>query len=292
MRLPLGLVRVVVLAGSRPLGRPVPLAVQRGWLEAQSRLGRPPAGTSVLRAELGGRPAERVSGPDPDRSRAVLLLHGGAFTTCSPRTHRVFAAHLAAVVGAPVWVLDHRRAPEHPHPAAVDDADAALAALESTARTAVVGDSAGGALALLLALLRRAEGRPLPTALGLVSPVADLTLELSRGWTGADPVLRPSWVEDGVRAFVGDGDAAALSPLHADLTGLPPVLVQVSEHERLRPEGELLATRLREADVPSELQLLPGLWHDVHLQADLVPEGAEAVAVLGRWLRAASQAPA
>ena len=286
MRLPLGLVRAVVHAGSRPLGRPVPLAVQRRWLEAQSLLGRVPPGTSVLRADLGGRAAERVSAPDPDRSRAVLLLHGGAFTTCSPRTHRVFAAHLAAAAGAPVWVLDTRRAPEHPHPAAVDDADAALAALEATARTAVVGDSAGGAVALMLALRRRDAGRPLPVALGLVSPVCDLTLALSRTWTGDDPLLRPSWVEDGVRAYLGVADAEDVSPLHADLAGLPPVLVQVSEHERLRPEGERLAARLREAGVPGDLQLLPGLWHDAHVQADLVPEAAEAVAVLGRWVRA------
>jgi epsilon-lactone hydrolase len=286
VRLPLGLVRAVVHAGSRPLGRPVPLAVQRGWLEAQSLLGRLPAGTTVVPTVLGGRPAERVSAVDEDRAHAVLLVHGGAFTTCSPRTHRVFAAHLAAATGAPVWVLEHRRAPEHPHPAAVDDADAALDALQAAAPTAVVGDSAGGAVALLLALRRRDEGRALPTALGLVSPVADLTLALSRAWTGDDPLLRPSWVEDGVRAYLAGADAEALSPLSADLTGLPPTLVQVSEHERLRPEGERLAARLREAGVPGDLQLLPQLWHDPHVQAHLVPEAAEAVAVLGRWLRA------
>jgi epsilon-lactone hydrolase len=285
VRLPLPLVRAVVQAGSRPLGRPVPLAVQRAWLEAQARLGRLPRGTAVERTALGGRPAERVTGPAPATDRSVLLLHGGAFTTCSPATHRVFAAHLAHAVGAPVHVLDHRRSPEHPHPAAVDDADAALAELEGQGRVDVVGDSAGGALALLLALRRRDEGRPLPASLGLVSPVADLTLELARGWTGADPVLRPSWIADGVTAFTGGADPRALSPLHADLHGLPRTLVQVAEHERLRPEGERLASRLREAGVRVDLQLLPGVWHDVHVQAHLVQEGADAVAALGAWVR-------
>ena len=285
MRVPLPVVRAVVAAGSRPLGRPVPVRVQRAWLETTSRLGRLRAGTTVEPTVLGGVPAERVTGPVVDPGRAVLLLHGGAFILGSPRTHRVLAAHLAHAVQAPVHVLDYRRAPEHPHPAAVDDADAALAALQAGARTAVAGDSAGGGLALLLAARRRDDGREPPTALGLVSPVVDLTLALSERWTGPDPLLRRSWVRQGVEAFVAGGDARALSPLHGDLAGLPPALVQVSSDERLRPEGEQLAAAVRAAGGDVELQVLDRLWHDAHLQADLVPEAAEATAVLGRWLR-------
>ena len=156
MRVPLPLVRTAVLAGTRPLGRPVPLGAQRRWLEAQARLGRLPAGTCVEQVALGGRPAERVTAEADAQGPAVLWLHGGAFWTCSPRTHRVFAAHLAAATGGPVLVPDYRLAPEHPYPAAVDDARAALAELSVHGPVVLGGESAGGALALLAALRLRA----------------------------------------------------------------------------------------------------------------------------------------
>lgn len=284
MRLPLGLVRGVVLVGSRPLGRPVPLAAQRALVEAQSRLGTLPRGTRVEHTVVGGRPAERVTGPVAD-GPPVLLLHGGAFITGSPRVYRVLSAHLAHAAQAPVVALDYRRAPEHPHPAAVDDAEAALDALSPEGPVRVVGDSAGGALALLLALRRRDEGAAGPAALALISPVADLTLADALAYRGPDAMLRPSWVRQGRDAFVGAIDPRSISPLHRDLRGLPPVLLHVSEHERLRPEGERLAETLRDAGVDVTYELLPDVWHDVHVHAHLVPEGADAVRRMGRWLQ-------
>lgn len=286
MRVPLPLLRAVVAVGSRPLGPPVPIRLQRGYLEVQAAaLGRVPAGTSIEPTSLGGRPAERVTCGPADEARAVLLLHGGAFVVGSPRTHRVLSARLAAASGAAVHVPHYRRAPEHPYPAALDDADAALDELQASARSvAVVGDSAGGALALLLALRRRDDGRRAPAALGLVSPVCDLTLASSLGYDGADPLLRRGWVRQGVDAFVGGSDAASLSPLSRPLHGLPPTYVQLAEHERLRPEGEQLAEALRQAGVDVRCEVLAGLWHDAQLQAQLVPEAADAVDRLGRWL--------
>jgi cation diffusion facilitator CzcD-associated flavoprotein CzcO/acetyl esterase/lipase len=281
---PVPVVRAAVAVGSRPLGPRVSFPAQRRWLEAQARIGRVPAGTSIEQVLLGGRMAERVSAPDADSSRSVLLLHGGAFVTCSPRTHRVLAAHLARAAGVPVHVLDYRRAPEHPYPAAVDDAEAALEELLDDGPSAVVGDSAGGTLALLLALRRRDAGRPLPQSLGLISPLVDLTLVEAGGYTGRDVLLRHSWVRSGCDAFAGGRDLRSLSPLHLPLHGLPPVLVHLAEHERLRPEGERLVEALRAADVSVDLEVLSDLWHDVHLQADLVREGAAAVARMGRWL--------
>lgn len=284
MRLPLGAARAAVLVGSRPLGRPVPLVVQRALVEAQARIGTLPRGTSVEHAVVGGRPAERVTGP-AHAGPPVLLLHGGAFITGSPRTHRVLAAHVAHAAQAPVVTLGYRRAPEHPFPAAVDDAEAALERLAGEGPVRVVGDSAGGALALLLALRRRDAGRAGPAAMALLSPVADLTLTDARGYRGADPMLRPSWLRQGRDAFVGSADPRTVSPLHHDLHGLPPVLVHVSEHERLRPEGERLAAALRAAGVDVTCELLPEVWHDVHVHASLLAEGASAVERVGRWLR-------
>jgi acetyl esterase/lipase len=212
------------------------------------------------------------------------MLHGGAFVIGSPRTHRVLGAHLAAAVGAPVSVLHYRRAPEHPWPAAVDDAHAAYRELSGSVPTAVFGDSAGGALALLLALRLRDSGAAQPVALALVSPATDLTLTTSDPYRGSDPVVRRTWLRQGVRAFVGGADATALSPLAADLAGLPPVLVQVAGGERLEAEGVQLAERLRAAGGDVQLQVLPRVWHDVHLLAHLLPEADGALRRVGTWL--------
>ena len=270
-----GLVRPV-------LGPPVPLAVQRPYLEAFLRAVPLLRGTRTWRSTLGGRPTDVVTARGAD-GPPVLLAHGGAFVTCSPRTHRAFAAHLSRAAGGPVHVQDHRLAPEHPLPAALDDTVAALRALGPGTRLA--GDSAGGWLALAALLALRDAGDPLPPRAALVSPLVDLTLASSGSWTGRDPLLRLDWARTGVGAFLDGADAAALSLLDADLSGLPPLLVQVSEHERLRPEGEELARRVTAAGGTAELQLLPGVWHDVHLQAGLVPEATAAVRALGGWLR-------
>jgi acetyl esterase/lipase len=282
--LPLSVARALVFLMSRPIGPPLPVRFQRLWLEAVSTGGILPPGTAVERVRLGGRPAERIVPAGADSGRAVLLLHGGAFVIGSPRTHRVLAAHLAAAVGAPMSVLHYRRAPEHPWPAAVDDAEAAYRELAERVPTAVVGDSAGGALALLLALRLRDSGEALPPALALVSPATDLTLGTSRTYRGRDPVVRRTWLRQGVSAFVGAADPVALSPLTADLGGLPPVLVQVAAGERLEAEGVQLAERLRTAGGVVELEVLPGVWHDVHLLAHLLPEAAEPLDRVGRWL--------
>jgi epsilon-lactone hydrolase len=279
------LARAVVFLASRPMGPPTPVRLQRLWFEAASSGGILPKGTTVAKVTVGGRPAERVTPADADESRAVLLLHGGAFVIGSPRTHRVLAAHLAAAVGSPVVVLHYRRAPEHAFPAAVDDAAAAYDELSAQVPTAVVGDSAGGALALLLTLRLRDSGGQLPPALGLVSPVTDLTAATSDTYRRVDTVVRRSWLRWGARAFVGRADAAQLSPLTAPLKGLSPAYVQVAGRERLRREGTELADRLRSTGVDVRFEVLRGLWHDAHLQAHLVPEAAAAVRDLGEWLR-------
>ncbi|MBC7375107.1 MAG: alpha/beta hydrolase fold domain-containing protein [Frankiales bacterium] len=279
MRLPAAVVRGVVRGLVRPvLGPPVPLTVQRRAMELAS-LGSPlPQGTSISATTLGGRPAERVSVPGTPDDRAILLLHGGAFLTCSPRTHRVLAAHLSAAAGVAVHVLDYSLSPEHPWPIPVHEAVRAYDELAARGPVAVVGDPAGGCLALLLARERT------PAAMALISPLVDLTRSHSDAWTGQDILIRTGWAKQGCEAFTGTADARALSPLHDDLTDLPPLLVHLSEHERLRPEGELLVQHARAAGVDVELVVLPGLWHDVHLFSHLLAEAADASAAMGRWL--------
>jgi monoterpene epsilon-lactone hydrolase len=215
------------------------------------------------------------------RRRRVRSLRARTRATSGSR----LAAHLAAATGCPVHVLDHRRSPEHQHPAAVDDAERALVQLPEGRTVALAGDSAGGSLVVLLATRLRDAGRPRPAVLGLVSPMADLTLETSRRYVGPDPVLRQAWLQQGVDAFAGTADRRTLSPVHLPLHDPAPVVLQLSSDERLRPEGERLAAALRAAGNVVELEVLARLWHDVHLQPSLVPEGAAAVARLGRRLR-------
>jgi acetyl esterase/lipase len=264
----------VIATTVRPvLGPPFPVGVQRRWQDGLSRLTARPRGVVRDRVVLGGRPALRLDPPDRQPGCAVLWLHGGAFVTGSFATHGSFAAALARAAGVRVYLLDYRLAPEHGHPAAVDDALAALGYVPEE-RVVLGGDSAGGCLALLTAL---AQTRALD-GLALVSPVVDATGRTARTWSGRDALLRRSWVEGGTRDYFGD---EVPDLLEADLNGLPPTVVHVSEHERLRPEGEQLAAR-----TGAELVLLDGLWHDAHLQCDSVREAADAVARLGASVRA------
>ena len=199
----------------------------------------------------------------------MLWVHGGAFVTGSYATHGAFAAHLSVAAGAPVYLLDYRLAPEHPHPAAVDDV---LAALELLPETQVVlgGDSAGGTLALLAAARTSRE----LAGMALVSPLVDLTLDSGRAWPGEDVLVQVAWGELGVEAMFG-----------TDLPEVPdptvPTVVHVAEHERIRPEAEALAGR-----VGAELVMVHGAWHDIQLQAGLVGEADRAVARLGASIRA------
>lgn len=272
MRVPLPVMSGALRWTVRPLLSPrVPVRVQRRWLDVMSG-GTPKAkGVDERGVVLGSVAARRYTPPGAATDRAVVWLHGGAFVTGGFTTHGAFCSHLAAAVGAPVYLLDYRLAPEHPHPAAVEDALAALRAVPE--QTLVLGgDSAGGSLALLVA---PQSPRPL-AGVALVSPLVDLTLASCRAWPGDDVLVTVAWGELGVGSmFPGD----ELPDLTA-VTDLPPAVVHVSEHERLRPEGEALAGRLG-----AELVLVRDGWHDIHLQAGLVRRADEAVAQLGSSVR-------
>ncbi|WP_206340064.1 alpha/beta hydrolase [Blastococcus litoris] len=286
----------VMRAGVRALVRPVlgprlPVGLQRRWLAAVTRPTPLADGVAVGTGRLGRRPAEVLTPASGDPGSAVLYLHGGGFTTGSPATHRALATHLAAASGATVHVLDYRLAPEHPFPAALDDVLAAYRELmdrgATPGRTAVAGDSAGGWLALAAALRLRDGAGPLPAALGLISPWLDLT---GSTWPDdrGDAMLRPAWLRRCAREF-GDGTdpgAAELSPLDADLSGLPPITMHVGSEEILLEDAVRLAHLARAAGVPVDLRRLDGLWHVAHASAGLVTASTAAVNALGAALGA------
>jgi acetyl esterase/lipase len=261
----------------------VPVGVQRRWLELVTRPTPLAPGVQVRPGELGGRPVETLVPTDAAPGRTVLYLHGGGFTVGSPATHRALATHLAAATGATVHLLDYRLAPEHPFPAALDDAYAAYRALldrgAEPGRTALAGDSAGGWLALSLALRLRDQGDPLPAVLGLISP----WLDLDAARADSDPMLQPGWLR---QCAAGYGPGATAAPLAADLAGLPPLVVQVGSEEVLLDDAVALARRARAAGVPVDLRRLDGLWHVAHASAGLVGGSTAAVRTFGETLAA------
>lgn len=292
MHVPLPAARLLVRRVVRPvLGTRLTPVRQRQVINALMRVSVLPRGTRREATHLGGVPAERITTPAALPDRALLYLHGGAYLLGSPTTHRAVAAHLADSAGAVAFVLDYRLAPEHPYPAAVDDALAAYRALLEEGfpadRIVVAGDSAGGGLALALALRLRSVDAPLPSALGLISPWVDLTL------TGLDssvddPLLGRGWLELGASSYAGARvDLPEVSPLKADLTGLPPLFVHAAGDEMIRGDVERLVAAARAAGVEVTYELLTGHWHVTHLFAGMVREATDVVQQLGGWLRGA-----
>ncbi|MGW0020009.1 alpha/beta hydrolase fold domain-containing protein [Rhodococcus sp. NPDC003382] len=288
---PLPLVR----AALRPMYRLVlsprlSYPMQRRLLGLAAPIQTLPKGTVVRKITLAGRPAERITVGATERRTAVLYLHGGAFTTCSPATHRSLAAHLAAATASAVYVLDYRLAPEHPYPAALDDAVAAYLELVTAhgvdaASTPIAGDSAGGGLAVAAALRLTDRHGVTPAALGLLSPWVDpgsRAVPFDR-----DTVLSTGWLFPSAEAYLGDGDPAdpGYAPMHADLRPLPPTLIHVGTTEVFYPQVTEFARRLRAAGVDVQVTEQPRLWHVAHLQASLVREAADAIVDLGSFLR-------
>lgn len=265
----------------------LPFAVQRALLDTGSGLQVVPAGTRVHPMRLGGRPTERVSAGGASGPGAVLYLHGGGYTIGSMATHRSLAGLLAREVGCPVYVPDYRLAPEHPYPAALDDAEAAFLELVSTGLSpreiAVAGDSAGGGLSLALALRLRDRHGLAPAALGLIAPWADPNELPDRT---RDLVVNTAWSRRCAAAYLGDRDPldAGYAPLLGDLRGLPATYIQVDSGELLHPQGVRLAAALRAAEVPVRLSVTRGLWHVAQLQASMVRPAADAARELAGFL--------
>lgn len=203
------------------------------------------------------------------RRRVILYCHGGGYTSGGLGFSKVLASKLTRATGLDVLAFDYRLAPEHPYPAAVEDAQAAwdhLMRLGFGARDVVLaGDSAGGNMALVLCLRLRAEGRMLPGALLLMSPWTDMTCsgESLTERADIDPVLTPEYIYAVREAYAGSLDPAQpeLSPLLADLAGLPPTLIQVGTHEILFSDAERLAERMKAAGTECRLEVWEGMWH-------------------------------
>jgi epsilon-lactone hydrolase len=271
--------------GQRCLDPALPWPVQRARLEQLSRVQRLPSGTMVAEQAIGGVPAEVVTVGGPDPALTVIHFHGGGYCLGSAGTAREWAAHLSAKVGCRVVLPEYRLAPEHPHPAALEDARAVMKALsgqDQPGPVLVSGDSAGGGLALALALSLRDEGQELPAGCILLSPWLDLGRDRRAvpDLVHRDVLLSPDWLEACARAYADPSAWAghSVSPLHATHSGLPPLLIQAATDELLAPDAELLAASASAAGVDVTYTRWPRMWHDFVLQPGLLAAADSALA--------------
>lgn len=275
MRLPLPapLVRGVLRASFKlPSHLPLPLPWLRTLLDLGALSFPVRHDVRVETTRLGGVPVERLT-PPAAGARVLLHFHGGAFFAGSARSHRAMASEIAARSGATVITVDYRRAPEHPYPAALDDGLAVYQALLADgiapANIVLGGDSGGCAHILALAVTLRDRAQPVPAGLLMISPYLDMTLSLPavRANAGIDPMTAEGILRRGADAYRGQLPASdpRISPLFADLSGLPPALVQAGEDEILADDAREFAHRARAAGVSVQCHLYPGMWHNFQM---------------------------
>lgn len=261
------------------------------WRQAYDTLGAmlpTRAGVAVVGVDADGVAAEWIG----DGDSVVVYLHGGGYCIGSLTSHRSMLTHLAAATGTRVLAVDYRLAPEHPHPAALDDALTAFhfAVREAGAhRVAMAGDSAGGGLTIAALVALRDAGDPLPAAAVCLSPWVDLTQSGETIATKADddPMVRVVDLERWATTYAGPDRAAhpLVSPLFADLVGLPPLLIEVGTAEVLLDDARRLATRARAAGVDVTIVEGDDLIHVWHFFAGAVPEADAGIERVGRFIR-------
>jgi len=272
------------------------LARAKNALEARAIMNggifKTPPGVKVTPAALGGVPGEWVEAASGNPAGALVYLHGGGYFACSTRTHRPYTTAFAQR-GLRVYAPNYRLAPEHPHPAAIEDAVAVWRAVRAEAGglpMAVGGDSAGGGLALTSMLKLRDDGDPLPAAAVLFSPLTDLagTGESRRTNDQRCAMFYGSGLARVVEFYVaagGDPLDPLASPLYADLHGLPPLLIHVGADETLRDDSTQFAARARYAGVHVELTVWPAVPHVWQLFYPFVPEGRQSLDAAAVFLR-------
>ncbi len=251
------------------------------------------AGTQAEAFSAAGVTGDWVSMPGVATDRVLLYLHGGAYVMGSARTHRDLAARLSQAAGVRVLVPNYRLAPENPYPAAIEDATAVYGWLLTQGfkpeHIAIAGDSAGGNLAVVTLLALREASIGLPEAAILLSPWTDLTLSGESVKTRAevDPMIKLGEASEQFAYYVGNHDRTdpLISPIFADLRGLPPLLIHVGNDEVLLDDSVRLAERAQAAGVEVTLKVWEGMWHVFQTLAGILPEGQESIGELGEFVK-------
>jgi acetyl esterase/lipase len=266
----------------------------RQQTENYARRVKPHPGVSITQAQAGSVPAEWAVPSGAPSDRVVLYIHGGAWFMCSPGTHRGLVSTLAYHSRSRALSIDYRLAPEHPFPAALDDCLEAYRWLLHSGiapeKIVVAGDSAGGNLTLALLVALREAGDPLPAGAACLSPATDLagTGESNRTKAKVDPILG-STNKGGfniIPGYIGDTDRRhpLVSPLYADLHGLPPILIHVGEDEVLLDDATRFVERARTAGVDANLVIWPGMWHVFQIFTPGLPEARQSLKQIGAFI--------
>jgi monoterpene epsilon-lactone hydrolase len=248
---------------------------------------------SMTRQTLGATPVVAIDISGTDSDDVILYFHGGAYALGTAASAAGLASELGRRAGARVISVDYRLAPEHPHPAAVEDAVDAYRGLigagQPASRIAVAGESAGAGLGAAALFALKSAGLPQPSCAALISPWADLTLtgQSMKTKASVDPALTPEGMRRRAADYLNGGDASAglVSPVFADLTGLPPLLIQAGSHEILLDDAVRLAAGAAAADVAVTLDVTPGVPHVFQAFAAILDEGEAALARAGAFLR-------
>jgi monoterpene epsilon-lactone hydrolase len=270
------------------------VAEQRRLLRAAVSAQPLPADVTVTAAALGGIPTAEITVDRIEPRHVVLYFHGGVYVIGDAFLAADLASQVGRRTGAKVISVDYRLAPEHPYPAAVDDALAAYEALlnNGTAPSDIVfaGESAGGGLAVVTLVNARDHGLPLPAGAYVMSPYADLTLAGTTMETKreVDPLFTRELLQARVTDYTAGQDASLglISPIFADLSGLPPLIIQAGSHELLLDDAVRLAGQAAAADVEVTLEITPGVPHVFQAYSAILDEGAAALDRAGRFLSA------
>lgn len=268
------------------------LAEQRARQEKTARFSRLPAGIRCQPVDVHGVPAEWIESPHPGPG-VILYLHGGAYALGSVNVHRELVARLAVAARLRALAINYRLAPEHPYPAALEDTLAAYQWLLDQgvppSQIVLAGDSAGGGLALAALVALREAGQALPAAAVCLSPWVDLALRGDSIHRNAsrDPILDPHSLAKYAGYYAGDLDPASpfISPLYADLQGLPPLLIHASANEILFDDAARLVERARLAGVEATLETWEGLFHVFQI-IPFLPETRRSIAQVAEFVTA------
>ena len=286
-------VRALLASRQAPPDAPQPtVAERRAAMDAFGEMGSLPPGCLHEPTTLGGVKAERVVPTQAVEGRRILYLHGGAYVAGSPRSHRPLVARLADASRAAAISLDYRMAPEHPFPAAVDDAVEAYRDLLAQGvwpeRTIIAGDSAGGGLALAVALRLKDEGLPQPAGLYVISPWADLTQSHSTYQTKAadDPMITRERLIEAAGQYHADTSPKHphVSPVFGAFEGLAPMLIQVGSEEALLGDSLIVAERAGHARVEVRLEVWPEMIHVFQAFSGQLTAARRAIATAGAWM--------
>lgn len=269
-----------------------PLKLQRFCSDAASAIVLGPRGYKTKKQTIAQVPTVHIQPKTTQSGLSILYLHGGGYVVGSSKSHTKLAAQIGHAAQAQVWLPEYRLAPEHTSPAAIEDVitvyKALLAQGQDPKKLVIAGDSAGGGLSLSTAIAIRDAGLPLPASLVLLSPWVDLSLSGSTMKTHAaqDAMLSENWLAWCAKNYCGQksGTDPTCSPLYADLTGLPPILIHVGTEEVLLDDAKRLAEQTEKYGIPTNLKVYDRVGHVFQFHAGILNESNDSIERIGQFI--------